>query len=66
MPERLDRKNGAERWAGGASWVILSAVRNAAECSDRHRCLKNSNPARAFLRRREGPRQSGGIFADSH
>lgn len=39
--------------SGGASWVTLSAVRNAAEGRDRHRCFKNSNPARACLRRRE-------------
>ena len=33
-------------------------MRNTAESSDRHRCLKNNNPARACLRRPEGPRQS--------
>ena len=34
----------------GASWVmILIAVRNAVDGSDRHRCFKNSNPARAYV-----------------
>lgn len=32
---------------------------NTAEDSDRHRCFKNSKPARACLGRREGPCQSG-------
>lgn len=50
----------------GASWVTFTAVRNVAEISDRHRCLKNSDPARTCLRRREGPSQSGSIFAESH
>ena len=42
--------------------MILTAVRNATEGCDKHLCFKNRNPARACLRRREGPCQSGGAL----